>query len=294
MENSKKIVIAAALLALGFVFAGGLLRNGIIRFKESERVVSVKGLSEKEVKADRVIWPLMYKVAGNNLSDLYNTIETSNAKIVSFLKTNGISEEEITISPAQVIDMDAERYVSEGVKYRYNVTSILTVSTDKVDQVVKLMAQQGDLLRQGIAINNDGDYRYQTQFLYTSNSLNQIKPTMIEEATQNARIAAEKFAHCPLRAQLVKMPVNGRLPDGFARLLQQTIQLLRRQMPPAVLAQQALYGFALLGFVHHSSTTFLQQMKMKTIFIFCQKSIRENAAGVKKKWFGGSNSTENI
>ena len=90
--------------------------------------------------------------------------------------------------------MDAERYVSEGVKYRYNVTSILTVSTDKVDQVVKLMAQQGDLLKQGIAINNDGDYRYQTQFLYTSTSLNQIKPTMIEEATQNARIAAEKFA----------------------------------------------------------------------------------------------------
>lgn len=195
MENTKKIVIAATLLALGIVFAGGLLRNGIIRFKESERVVSVKGLSEKEVKADRVIWPLMYKVAGNNLSDLYNIIETSNAKIVDFLKSNGISEEEITISPAQVIDMDAERYVSQGVKYRYNVTSILTVSTDKVDQVVKLMAQQGDLLKQGIAINNDGDYRYQTQFLYTSNSLNQIKPTMIEEATQNARIAAEKFAH---------------------------------------------------------------------------------------------------
>ena len=71
----------------------------------------------------------------------------------------------------------------------------MTVSTDKVDQVVKLMAQLGDLLKQGIAINNDGDYRYQTQFLYTSTSLNQIKPTMIEEATQNARIAAEKFAH---------------------------------------------------------------------------------------------------
>ncbi len=136
----------------------------------------------------------MYKVAGNNLSELYNTIESSNAKIVDFLKTNGISEEEITITPAQVIDMDAERYVSQGVRYRYNITSILTVSTDKVDQVVKLMAQQGDLLKQGIAINNDGDYRYQTQFLYTSTSLNQIKPTMIEEATQNARIAAEKFA----------------------------------------------------------------------------------------------------
>ena len=108
--------------------------------------------------------------------------------------SNGIAKEEITVSPAEVIDMDAERYVSQGVKYRFNVTSVLTVSTDKVDLVVDLMSRQGDLLRQGIAVGSGDDYRYRTQFLYTSESLNEIKPVMIEEATRNARVAAEKFA----------------------------------------------------------------------------------------------------
>ena len=82
-------------------------------------------------------------------------------------------------------------------------------------------------------------------------------------------VPAEELAHRPLRAQLVKMPVNRRLPDGFARFLQQAVQLLRRQMPPAVLAQQALYRCALLGFVRHIfHNLFPQQTKMKTIFNF--------------------------
>ncbi len=194
MEKSGKSVAAAAILAAGIVIAGWLLYRGVVHFKDSDRVVSVKGLSEKEVKADRVIWPLVYKLAGNDVASLYNTIENNNSKIVSFLVSNGIAEDEITVSPAEVVDMDAERYVSQGVKYRFNVTSVLTVSTDKVDLVVDLMSRQGDLLRQGIAVGSGDDYRYRTQFLYTSQSLNEIKPVMIEEATRNARIAAEKFA----------------------------------------------------------------------------------------------------
>ena len=194
MEKSGQSVAAAAILAAGIVIAGWLLYRGVVHFKDSDRVVSVKGLSEKEVKADRVIWPLVYKLAGNDVASLYNTIENNNSKIVSFLVSNGIAEDEITVSPAEVVDMDAERYVSQGVKYRFNVTSVLTVSTDKVDLVVDLMSRQGDLLRQGIAVGSGDDYRYRTQFLYTSQSLNEIKPVMIEEATRNARIAAEKFA----------------------------------------------------------------------------------------------------
>ena len=182
MEKTKSYLVECALLAIGLIVAGWMLRSGIVHFKDSERVVSVKGLSEKEVKADRVIWPLAYKEVGDNLMTLYNTLETSNAKIVDFLKSNGITDDEITIAPAEIIDMDAERYGPQSVKYRYNVTSVLTVTTDKVDLVVKLMSRQSDLLKQGVAITG-GDYRFTTQFLYTST------------ATENARIAGEKFAH---------------------------------------------------------------------------------------------------
>ena len=145
------------MLAVGVIVAGWLLSGGIRHFKDSERVVTVKGLAEREVKADRVIWPLSYKEVGNDMLALYNAMESANAKIVGFLKSNGIAESEISVAPAEIVDMQAERYVPEGVRYRYNVTGVVTVTTTNVEQVLKLMSRQSDLLKQGVAIAS-GDY----------------------------------------------------------------------------------------------------------------------------------------
>ena len=184
----------SAMLAVGVIVAGWLLSGGIRHFKDSERVVTVKGLAEREVKADRVIWPLSYEEVGNDMLALYNAMESANAKIVGFLKSNGIAESEISVAPAEIVDMQAERYVPEGVRYRYNVTGVVTVTTTNVEQVLKLMSRQSDLLKQGVAIAS-GDYRHTPRFIYTSDALNALKPAMIEEATRNARAAADKFAH---------------------------------------------------------------------------------------------------
>lgn len=81
---------------------------------------------------------------------LYNAMESANAKIVGFLKSNGIAESEISVAPAEIVDMQAERYVPEGVRYRYNVTGVVTVTTTNVEQVLKLMSRQSDLLKQGV------------------------------------------------------------------------------------------------------------------------------------------------
>ena len=188
-NNSRVMLWSAALIAAGLVLLGWTLRSGIVHFKDSERVVTVKGLSEQEVKADRVIWPLMYKQVGDDLTVLYNNIEKTNGTIIAFLRSNGVDEKEITIAPSQLA---AELYNPNAPRYRYSVTTVLTFVTDKVDLVRSLMQRQGDLLKQGVAVTG-GDYQYRTQFLYTG--LNTIKPGMIEEATANARTAAEKFAH---------------------------------------------------------------------------------------------------
>ena len=181
----------AALLAIGLIILGTQIQKGINNFVEKDRIVTVKGLAEMEVPANKVTWPLMYKEVGNDLTALYNRINTTNTAIVEFLKKKGITEEEISINAPEIIDMQAERYVGENKTYRYNVTTVITVTSAKVDLVRSLISEQSELLKQGIAITG-GDYRYQIQYDYTS--LNEIKPKMIEEATKNAREAALKFA----------------------------------------------------------------------------------------------------
>jgi hypothetical protein len=178
-------------VALGLAALGAQIEAGINDFVAKDRVVTVKGLAEMEIAADKVTWPLMYKEVGNDLSALYHKISTTNKAIVDFLKQKGITEEEISINAPEIIDMQAERYVGENKDYRYNVTEVITVTSSKVDLVRSLISEQGELLKQGIAITG-GDYRYNIQYDYTS--LNEIKPQMIEEATKNAREAAQKFA----------------------------------------------------------------------------------------------------
>ena len=57
-ENTKKgnKILAAALIAVGLLALGLCLRSGIVKFKSMDNVVTVKGLSEQQVPADKAIW----------------------------------------------------------------------------------------------------------------------------------------------------------------------------------------------------------------------------------------------
>lgn len=183
--------VPALLIGLGIFFLGLFIKAGFNSISNNARVVTVRGLSEREVEANKVTWPIVSKFVGNDLPAVYQNIETSNNAIVAFLKSNGVSDAEIAVNAPQVIDMQADRYNSNPIPFRYNVTSVIVVTSSKVKEVNKLIERQTELLKQGIAIVA-GDYNYQTTYEYTD--LNSIKPAMIADATKNARKAAIKFA----------------------------------------------------------------------------------------------------
>ena len=187
----KNYIIESIIIASGLFLMGLFLKNGLDGFSNKDRVVNVKGLAEIEVMANKVTWPLMYKEIGNDLTSLYNKINNTNKTIIDFLKENGIDDNEISINAPEIIDLNADRYNTNNSPYRYNVTEIITVTSSKVHLVRKIIGEQSELLKQGIAITG-GDYMYRVNYEYTD--LNSIKPSMIEEATKNARAAGEKFA----------------------------------------------------------------------------------------------------
>ena len=179
------------ILALGLAVLGQFVYRGLDSLGDRERVVAVRGLAEREVKADRVIWPVVYKTTGNDLPALYGQLNDVGAKIRNFLVQNGIPATDISTGAPEIVDLRADRYNTNRVADRYNVTLVTTVVTGKVDEARNLMSRMGELLKSGIAISAN-DYGNQVQ--YEFNGLNAIKPAMIEEATHNARKAAEQFA----------------------------------------------------------------------------------------------------
>lgn len=182
----KTLIIAAAI-----VIAGAMLPASVAKLKSYDRTVDVKGLCEREVKADKVIWPLSYKVMDNELSSVLSQTESSNKAIIDFLKAGGITDGQITVSTPQISDKFASEYGNNDRVYRYLCTNVITVCTSDIDAVLELQAKQSELMKKGVALAQN-DWENPTQFKFEA--LNDVKPEMIEEATANARQAAKKFA----------------------------------------------------------------------------------------------------
>ena len=110
---------------------------------------------------------------------------------MTFLKTAGVSDKEISINPAVISDRQADNYGNEIMNYRYKATSVITVTSTNIDKVRQLMRRQAELMKQGIAIVSD---EYSSNVRYEFTGLNKIKQDMVEEATKNAQTTAEQFA----------------------------------------------------------------------------------------------------
>ena len=191
MNMDKGKFYSGLFIMVGLVVLGMMFPRAVEKYRSYDRTVNVKGLCEKEVKADKVIWPVVYKVMANDIQSIYDQTDGSNAVIMDYLKAGGIDASEITVSVPQISDKFANEYGNNDRAYRYIATNVITVCTDKVDDVLGLMSKQSDLLKKGI-VTGGNTWENPVEFKYEG--LNEIKPAMIEEATMNAREAAEKFA----------------------------------------------------------------------------------------------------
>ena len=180
-------LIEAAIIAVGIICLGWFMKAGIDNFANKDRQVTVKGLAEREVPADKVTWSIGTKVTGNDLPMLYESINLQTDKIKKFLKQNGLEEKEVTINPPSISDLEAREWGDNNKNFRYIISTTITVATNKVEQVNKAIFQQAELLKQGVAIeNSNADYEYA--------SFQQMKPEMMAEAIKNAQKTAEQFA----------------------------------------------------------------------------------------------------
>lgn len=190
MDNIVSKRPSGLYIMLGLVVLALMMPLCVRMFKASERTVAVKGLCEREVQADKVIWPLSFKVVGNDISQIYSETARKCAEIERFLKEGGISDAEITTALPKISDKFAQEYGGNERTYRYVLTQVITVCSTKVPLVLDLMKGQSALIAKDIVFQSDWDC--QTRFLFEG--LNELKPQMIEEATRNAREVAQKFA----------------------------------------------------------------------------------------------------
>ena len=189
---SQKI-ISTALLSIAIIVAGYFIGQIYVAGKKLDRVVRVKGLAEREVQADLATWPLQLTVSGNELGQLQKTLETQTKILEEFFSSSGFGVDELTVGAPNIQDNRALLYGGQNTynQDRYIAKVDFNLRTAKLDELDQAMYKIPTIIGQGLVIGSKNNWQ-PVQYLYTK--LNEIKPEMIEEATKNAREAAEKFA----------------------------------------------------------------------------------------------------
>ena len=192
--NPARDLIGAGILALGLAVGGLFVGNGFARARAADRFVTVKGISEREVRADLAIWPLRLVAADNDLTRAHAQIESSISKIRTFLASYQIDTSQVALQDFSVSDAATNQYASgERAGSRYVIRQTVVVRSVKPDLIATASQKVGELVSAGVVLSSGGDDGSGgPTFVFTG--LNDLKPKMIGEATARARESAEQFA----------------------------------------------------------------------------------------------------
>ena len=184
-------VVASALLLAGGIYAGGFfIGDGISNWNSGRRIIAVKGLSEREVPASVAVWTISYNVTGNDLDAINRRLSESTKAVAAFLKGAGFDDKDMAVQPPALHDSSMEprdKNVPPPPDHLRAEQSVL-LRTAKVDLIKPALASASTLMANGVHLSAG----CQPNYIY--NQLNEIKPAMIQEATKNARVAAEQFS----------------------------------------------------------------------------------------------------
>lgn len=176
MSSIKPFFVLGVLVGSGFLGGGYWVGKSIVDSRKIGREVSVKGLAEREVMADFAKWSIGLRVLGDDLTTMTESLKTQENHLRSYLKTHGLTDDEITAGSLTVNDLRS--YTAPGpVENKYEIQSTVSVTTNTPDKVINAAAHLPDLIQAGGFVNNSYVH-------YLFRGLNKIKPELTKESTE--------------------------------------------------------------------------------------------------------------
>ena len=222
-----KWIVSALLLAAGLALGGWFTGRGF-ELGRNARTVTVKGLAERDVKADLALWQLRFVRAGDQLAQVQSAIQQDDAAVDAFLQQHGLGPESIAFRNLEVTDRAAQAWGDGKYPSRFIIARTVMVRSTDVDKVAAAYQASSALVDAGVVLGseNPGSGSGPT---YLFDDINALKPAMIAEATRNARDAAEQFARD-----------SGSRLGGIQRANQGVFEILPRDKAPMLQADKQI------------------------------------------------------
>lgn len=186
-----QLAFPGVMICLGLIVMGICINKGLQSFSNKERIVTVKGLAEKNIKATKAEIIIKTKFGGSSPKEVVVKVDNRIAALSDYLK-----EKKYNFKTNDLYLNDTKTdYTYEWVdnrriqvkKDRYFASKNITIALDDVENA-KTIAREIEL----DLINKDLFCDIEVE--YTFPELSTIKPELIAESTKNARITGEQFA----------------------------------------------------------------------------------------------------
>lgn len=182
-------IIISLILSMAIIISCFIGVNGLAEFKRKKYNINIKGYTKQQILSDWIVWTGYYDVQAESLKDGYALLEADKEKVNSYLLDKGFKDEDLIYSSISISEKyslnEYGGYTNEVIGH--NLAQTVTISSDDIDRVTELSRKATELLNEGVQFQSQAP-----EYHYTK--LEDLKVSMLAEATQDASKRAELIA----------------------------------------------------------------------------------------------------
>lgn len=184
------LCILGFFLCLGFVLSSLILTRAVKEIKTQGQIIEVTGFAERKVTSDLAIWSCSFGATEMELEKANAKVDEIRKKVTDYLTRQGAKAENMEIKPPAIHESMKQQEVNGKVSQVFagwQVDQVVKFTSTNVEQVENASLKISELFALGLAIEAAPPVFYYTK-------LDDMKMAMLEEASANARLRAQKLA----------------------------------------------------------------------------------------------------
>ena len=196
MENKtityKSLWVFALILSLGFIVSAAVIGYAVKQFNNSSNSITVKGLAEKPIQADSARWEINLQTShtSESIPQAYQLLDQQMKTLQGFFVEHGFKAADMQLGNKSSQSYYEEVETDEGRTRRefkgYIAMQSLVINSRDIQKIEKAAKDAYLLDEKGISIEQKPQYLV--------SNLEEIKMSLIANATKNAHSRANEFA----------------------------------------------------------------------------------------------------
>ncbi|MFZ3057774.1 MAG: SIMPL domain-containing protein [Minisyncoccales bacterium] len=184
----KSLVKTSIILGIFLIIGVSIISYSLYQIKAADNTLSVTGSAKQSVSADIVKWNGSFSrtVYASSLKAGYTQMKADEAIITKFLKDNGITDDELTISSVSM----QENYnynKTAGSPTEYSLVQNVIVQSTDIKKIQAISKSTQTVIDQGVIFS-----AYSPEYYYSK--LPEMRVSLLPEAMKDAQTRAKSIA----------------------------------------------------------------------------------------------------